>query len=151
MPAPIQWERERKSRENESTELHDEENGTRSAVTCWSSSKPSLHPRFHSAVAVGAHMGSATRFQMRTRWSRDRAGEALVILLGVKGGGKKALSIRNSVGLLIFNFIFCQECINACSCCQTGAGLFVSFQGSHGCSVPAFRYQRRQKWCFTEL
>lgn len=50
-------------------------------------------------------MGSATRFQMRTRWSRDRAGEALVMLLW----GEKALSIRNSASLLIFNFIFAKN------------------------------------------
>lgn len=80
--------------------------GQETAVTRWSSSKPSLHPHFHSEVAVGAHMGSATQFQMRTRRSRDRVGKALVILWGE---GEKALSIRNSVGLLIFNFIFAKN------------------------------------------
>lgn len=90
--------------------------------------KPTPSPP-QPVVLVGAHMGSATWSQMRSRWVMNCAGKALVILLGVQRRRREEPNIRISTGLLIFNFMFCQECINTCSCFQTGAELFCKFTG----------------------
>lgn len=64
---------------------------------------------------------------------------------GAGAGGGEALSIRHSVGVLIFNFIFAKNVSALVVVFKLEQSYVVSLRGSNGCSVSAFHYQMRRK------
>lgn len=63
---------------------------------------------------------------------------------GARWGGE-ALSIRHSVGVLIFNFIFAKNVSALVVVFKLEQSYVVSLRGRNGCSVSAFHYQTRRK------
>lgn len=66
-------------------------------------------PSFPQCGGGGSPHGFCNSVPNENQMEQGSRRRSLSHIIGVGGGEKKALSIRNSVGLLIFNFIFAKN------------------------------------------